>query len=89
MATETHRYVGTHASEVIVGDKVIPVAPGDFVTLSADDENDPHNATLLEDESLVSLKDGWPADVATSGISGGAGTVTTLGDGEKVKSDAV
>lgn len=31
-----YRYVGTVAREVQVGDKVIPVGPGDFVTMSAE-----------------------------------------------------
>jgi hypothetical protein len=32
-----YRYVGTVAREVQVGDKSVPLAPGDFITLSKDE----------------------------------------------------
>jgi hypothetical protein len=52
-ATKEYRYMGNHASSVIVGDKVIPVGQGDFVELSSDDEDDSHNAGLIDDGLLV------------------------------------
>jgi hypothetical protein len=32
-----YRYVGTVASEVAIGDNIVPIGPGDFVTMSADE----------------------------------------------------
>lgn len=32
-----YRYVGTVASEVAIGDNIVPIGPGDFVTMSAEE----------------------------------------------------
>jgi len=32
-----YRYVGTHPVEVVKGDKVIPLGPGEFIDLSAEE----------------------------------------------------
>lgn len=47
-----YRYTGTHADEIAIGDKIVPVAPGDFVTLSADD----YKAATDKDLSLIEVK---------------------------------
>lgn len=41
-----YRHVGDHAVNVNVGDKTVPLAPGDFVTLSSADEKDEYNQSL-------------------------------------------
>jgi hypothetical protein len=74
MAEFTHRYVGNHASEVIVGDKVIPVEPGQLLSLSDEDLKDTHNSGLIDDESIMSIKDLSVPDVTTTSNKEGGGT---------------
>jgi hypothetical protein len=43
-----YRYVGTHPVEVVKGDKVVPVGPGEFVELSAEEAKSEDNADVME-----------------------------------------
>lgn len=56
MAEITHRYVGNHAQEIIVGDKVVMAEPGYMLTLSADDLEDAHNKDLVDNGMIVDIK---------------------------------
>lgn len=59
MAKEfTHRYVGNHPQEVVVGDKVLMLAPGEFVTFSKDDLKAQHNKYLFDDNQFLELSGG-------------------------------
>lgn len=51
------RYFGDHPDHIQVGDKSIPVSPGDFVDLSDDDVKDPDNSWRIDDGALVRLSD--------------------------------
>lgn len=44
-----YRFVGEYAKFARVGDNVVPLAPGDFVELSAADEKHEDNAELMSD----------------------------------------
>jgi TATA-box binding protein (TBP) (component of TFIID and TFIIIB) len=44
------RFVGSHAEDLASGQIV---APGEFINLSADEVDDPHNATLIADGKLL------------------------------------
>lgn len=53
-----YRYVGTHAVEVYSGDKCIMLAPGEFVTLSAEDMKNDYNKELGDQLLPVDAKGG-------------------------------
>lgn len=68
--TTQYRFVGSHAEEIAVGDKRVPVGPGDFVNLSDDDLKQEGNAVLIESNTLVtteSLAGEAPAKVPSGG----------------------
>jgi hypothetical protein len=44
-----YRYVGTHPVEVVKGDKVVPLGPGEFVDLSAEEAKDEQNEHVMDD----------------------------------------
>lgn len=50
MSTSKYRYVGIHPESLANGR---PVEPGEFVDLSDDDFQDPHNEMLLLDGNLI------------------------------------
>lgn len=54
---DTHRFVGNHADFVQVGDKTVPVAPGDFVSLTKKDLEDPSLKAMIDDGTLVALSE--------------------------------
>lgn len=41
-----YRHVGTHAVEVYQGEKCVMIAPGEFITLSVEDEKNELNKAL-------------------------------------------
>ena len=53
MAGTQFRNVGTHAFEVVVsakdGDKVVMLGPGEFIELSAEDQKNEHNVSVMDD----------------------------------------
>jgi len=51
-----YRHVGAHSVEAYQGDKCVMLAPGDFITLSAEDEKNEDNEAL--DLLLVDDKKG-------------------------------
>jgi hypothetical protein len=54
----SYRYMETgHAGTVMVGENAVPVAPGDFIDLSANDVAEEHNAWLIEEELLIDVSD--------------------------------
>jgi len=57
-ANATHRYIGTHAQELVKGESSYFVGAGDFVTLSAEDLEDPVTAELVESGLLLDMKGG-------------------------------
>jgi hypothetical protein len=52
----TYRYIGYYASEVLVGEKSVPVAPGDFVDLSEEDVSNAENAWMVGEGALISTE---------------------------------
>lgn len=62
MASDTHRYVGNHAQEI----NGVFVAPGDFVKLTKEQLDDPHNADMVKSGVLVDLK-AWGSSVKPEG----------------------
>jgi len=46
-------FIGTHVTDLASGRTV---EPGEQVTLSNDDQNEPHNAALIEDGQLVPVE---------------------------------
>jgi hypothetical protein len=55
-AAGQYRYIGYYASEIIIGDKTVPVAPGDFVDLSEEDLGNIANNWMLSEGSLISTQ---------------------------------
>ena len=47
------RYVGDYAREIKVGDTYVQTAPGDFVELSGEDEEDVENKEMIENGTLI------------------------------------
>ena len=43
------RFVGMYAKHVKIGDKSVPIGPGDFIELSAADEKHEDNAELMNE----------------------------------------
>lgn len=57
MAAVKHRFVGMHADTVYKGDNAVPVAPGDFVTLSDKDMENEDNLPMLSEGMLVQVSE--------------------------------
>lgn len=55
MGNATHRFVGDHPDVLADGR---PVAPGEFVELTDEDMQDPHNADKIEQGLFLTLDDG-------------------------------
>lgn len=49
--SDTHRYVGDHAAEV----SGVMRAPGEFVTLTKEQEADLHNQDMIDSGTLLAL----------------------------------
>jgi hypothetical protein len=47
------RYVGNYAQEIKVGDTYVQTAPGDFLELSAEDEDDVFNKEMIDGGILI------------------------------------
>lgn len=52
------RYVGRTANTIEVGDKLVPVGPGDMVKLSDKDLDNSHNQSLLTAGFLIEVESG-------------------------------
>lgn len=50
---DTHRYVGNHAAEILG----VMREPGEMLTLSKEDLNDPHVADLINIGTVTTLSD--------------------------------
>jgi hypothetical protein len=48
--SKRYRFVGSHADQLASGR---PIAPGEFVDLTAEEAKDPYNAMLIADGNLV------------------------------------
>lgn len=48
-----YRWIGNHAEQISIGDKRVPVAPGDFVELSTADAESSDNSIWLESGLLL------------------------------------
>ena len=47
------RYVGNYAQEIKVGDAYVQTAPGDFLELSAEDEDEAANKEMIDNGTLI------------------------------------
>lgn len=47
------RYVGNYAQEIKVGDAYVQTAPGDFLDLSAEDEDEVLNKEMIDGGILI------------------------------------
>lgn len=62
-----YRYVGTVASEVAIGDTIVPIGPGDFVTMSAEEAEESELALLEVDEKAAGATVKTAEKAATEG----------------------